>query len=133
MSRKRKSLPIANYNQFALYKLKPTTSKLEKKFEKEVMKKLGFEYEKQFKVGGKSYDFAYPQYKILIEVDGDYWHGKNGRILSSMQKKNRHNDKEKDGLALDNKFKLIRFREKDINTRISKVRLRLTSLIMSKK
>lgn len=134
MSRKRKKLAISNYGKFPVYKLgKKKTSGLEKKFEKKVMDKLGFDYKKQYEVGGKAYDFAYPQFRILIEVDGDYWHGKDGKILNKMQKMNRRHDKKKDKIALINNFDLIRFRERDVNDRIQKVRFRLSSLILAKK
>lgn len=73
MPRKRKKLAISNYDKFPVYKLgKKKGSRLETKFRKEVMDKLGYEYKKQYKVGGKAYDFAYPEWRILIEVDGDY-------------------------------------------------------------
>lgn len=134
MSRKRKKLPISNYGKFPVYKLgSKKKSGLEKKFKKEVMEKLGYEYKSQYEVGRKAYDFAYPQFKILIEVDGDYWHGHDGSILNKMQKMNRRHDQKKNKIALNNKFTLIRFRESDINNRIQKVRFRLSSLILSKK
>lgn len=51
------------------------TSKLEKKFAKEFLEKLGVKYEEQFEAKDikRFYDFYLPEYRMLIEVDGDYW------------------------------------------------------------
>jgi len=54
------------------------TSKLEEKFAKEFLDKLGVKYEYQFKAEeiGRYYDFRITTpmgSSILIEVDGDYW------------------------------------------------------------
>ena len=54
------------------------TSKLEDKFAREFLDKLGFEYERQYEAKeiGRFYDFAVRQSNgalCLIEVDGDYW------------------------------------------------------------
>ena len=51
------------------------TSKLEKKFAKEFLEKLGIKYVEQFEAKDikRFYDFYLTDYRILIEVDGDYW------------------------------------------------------------
>lgn len=50
------------------------TSKLEKKFAKEFLDKLGVEYIYQFKAPTQRvYDFFCPKENVIIEVDGDYW------------------------------------------------------------
>lgn len=50
------------------------TSKLEDKFAKEFLDKLGVPYEKQFEAKdiGRFYDFKIGG-RVLIEIDGDYW------------------------------------------------------------
>ena len=50
------------------------TSKLEEKFAKEFLDKLGVPYEKQFEAKdiGRFYDFKVGE-RVLVEVDGDYW------------------------------------------------------------
>ena len=63
----------------------------------------------------KAYDFKIKGKKILIEVDGDYWHGgpackKHFFKLDEVIK----NDAIKDELAEDNGYKLIRIWESDI-------------------
>ena len=54
------------------------TSKLETRFAKEFLDRLGYKYEKQYEAKSikRFYDFAVKQDNgalILIEVDGDYW------------------------------------------------------------
>lgn len=54
------------------------TSKLEDKFAKEFLDRLGYKYTRQYKAKdiGRFYDFAITQQNgmlVLIEVDGDYW------------------------------------------------------------
>ena len=63
----------------------------------------------------KSYDFKIKNRPILIEVDGDYWHGGPG--TNSYYKKVdeiRENDKIKNKIATQNGYKLFRFWESDI-------------------
>ncbi len=38
-----------------------------------MLDELGLKYKRQLFIGRKSYDFALPG-KVLIEVQGDYWH-----------------------------------------------------------
>lgn len=51
------------------------TSKLEKKFAKDFLEKLGVKYETQFEAKDikRFYDFYLPDSRVLIEIDGDYW------------------------------------------------------------
>lgn len=51
------------------------TSKLERYFEDEILKKLDVEYERQFyaKDIKRYYDFFLTKLNVLIEIDGDYW------------------------------------------------------------
>ena len=54
------------------------TSKLETRFAKEFLDRLGYKYERQYEAKSikRFYDFAVKQENgalILIEVDGDYW------------------------------------------------------------
>lgn len=94
------------------------TSKLEKKFES-ILKILKLNYIRQYNLGTKFYDFYLPDHNLLIEVDGDYWHGNKKIIkgnLSKMQKRSKINDKLKDMLAEAAGKKIIRFWETDINS-----------------
>jgi very-short-patch-repair endonuclease len=95
------------------------TSKLEEKFAKEFLDKLGVKYIYQFKAEsiGRYYDFCIPSANLIIEVDGDYWHSKDlvYEEMTPTQKRNKRVDKEKNHWALVNSFKLLRFWESDIN------------------
>lgn len=72
----------------------------------------------------KSYDFKIDN--ILLEIDGDYWHG-HPNVVKPFFKVNevRENDKIKDKLALDKGYKLIRIWESDIKNDINVVLNRL--------
>nr|DAQ90211.1 MAG TPA: restriction enzyme [Caudoviricetes sp.] len=95
------------------------TSKLERKFAKEFLDKLGIKYQYQFKAEsiGRYFDFYLPEHRVLIEVDGDYYHsyGKLYEDMSPMQKKNRRVDRQKSHWALVNGIPLYRVWEHDIN------------------
>ena len=63
----------------------------------------------------KSYDFKIKNSNIILEIDGDYWHG--GPNLEKhfyKLKEVKQNDLLKDKLAKDNGFILLRFWESDI-------------------
>lgn len=63
----------------------------------------------------KSYDFKIKNKPIIIEVDGDYWHGGPGVKKHFYNvKTTKENDSIKDKLAIDNGYKLYRFWESDI-------------------
>ena len=99
-------------------------SGLETFFRINILDKLGIEYDQQFKAKsiGRFYDFHLKynnglSMKVLIEVDGDYYH-KNPAIyekaINAIQKKNMRVDKYKNVWALANGYTLIRIWETDI-------------------
>lgn len=100
------------------------TSKLEKKFAKEFLEKLGVKYEEQFEAKDiKCYfDFKLDG-RILIEVDGSYWHsyGKVYEEMNPIQKRNARVDEIKNKWAHSNGYKLIRIWEHEINENPEKV------------
>lgn len=59
----------------------------------------------------KKYDFYIPSNNLLIECDGDYWHGNTNKInhLNENHIKVKINDEFKNKLALDNGFNIKRF------------------------
>jgi very-short-patch-repair endonuclease len=64
----------------------------------------------------KEYDFLILDTNILIEIDGDYWHG-NEKIfetLSEFQKSVKINDKIKEEFANNNGYEVIRFWGSDV-------------------
>jgi very-short-patch-repair endonuclease len=95
--------------------LKGNPSKLEFTFA-DILTGLGIEFTHQYEVEGFDYDFYIPSRNLLIEVDGDYWHGNPEKFseLNNMQRKNKGLDKLKTKHAADRNFQLLRFWETDI-------------------
>lgn len=118
------------------YYNKPKTSKLETFFEFKILdpicQQYGLEYSKQFKIKTKFYDFAIPKLNLVIEVDGDYYHGKKKNKhgqLNEIQKRNMKNDRYKNKLAIKNNYNIVRFWESDIKGSKSHVMSALNSKI----
>lgn len=84
-----------------------------------ILKGLGIQYECQKILDDVIYDFYLPEHRVMIEVDGDYYHGNPAvyqeHQLNGMQLKNKKNDIYKDHLAKGLGYDVIRFWEKDIN------------------
>ena len=101
------------------------TSKLEKKFAKEFLEKLGIKYEEQFEAKDikRFYDFYLPDYRTLVEVDGSWFHsyGLIYEEMNPMQKKNARVDEIKNEWAALHGYPLIRIWEHDINEKPEKV------------
>lgn len=64
----------------------------------------------------KIFDFYLPEHNMLIEADGDYWHGNPEyfSVLNEIQTINKQNDKFKESLAKQEGYLLIRFWENQI-------------------
>lgn len=111
------------------------TSKLEEYFAKEFLDRLGVEYIYQFEAKdiGRFYDFYLPNSRILIEVDGDYYHSNPEKYskdeLNAMQKHNQRVDEYKNKWALMRGIPLLRIWENDIRNNPEKVMLVLQHLI----
>ena len=101
------------------------TSKLEKYFEEEFLKKIGVKYVWQYEAKeiGRWFDFFCEDANILIEVDGDYYHsyGLTYEEKNPMQKHNQWVDKQKDEWALMRGIPVIRIWEHDIRNNPEKV------------
>ena len=86
---------------------------------------LHIPYEKQFRIKGKghNYDLHPLNTNILIEVDGDYFHG-NLKVFNKLNKfqiMNKQKDLKNNRLAKDNNYILLRFWENDILNNPEKV------------
>lgn len=81
-----------------------------------ILKELKIKFTTQHEVGGKFYDIYIPSKNVLIEVDGDYWHGKDIEYLdkNKVQKKAFVNDLNKDGIATLHGYTLFRIWESEI-------------------
>jgi len=112
--------------QRILKKGKVKRSGLEYKFEG-ILELLEIKYIHSYYIKdiGKIYDFYLPDYNILIEVDGDFYHCNPIKFPlpeCETQKHNIENDKIKNEWALNNGYKLLRFWEDDINNNIQQVK-----------
>ena len=94
------------------------TSKLERDFENNFLKKLGVEYKRQYyaKDIKRYYDFYLPEYNALIEIDGTYYHayGKVYEEMNPMQKRNHRVDEIKNEWAAIHGMPLLRIWEHEI-------------------
>ena len=98
------------------------TSKLEERFAKEYLEKLGIEYIYQYEAHsiGRFFDFRIMPNGPIIEIQGSYWHG-DKRIyeekdLNRTQKRNIYVDEIKRKWCLMNGIPIIYIWEKDINS-----------------
>ncbi len=64
---------------------------------------------------------------VLVEIDGNYWHGKNleEHELNLSQIKSRKNDLKKNKICLENNQLLIRLWEDELNEKVIKNKLQL--------
>jgi very-short-patch-repair endonuclease len=102
------------------------SSKLEEKFIL-ILDILDINYKRFFyaKPIKAFYDFYIPEYNILIEVDGDFWHCNPISFPEPKYDSQKHNmkrDQEKNQWALENGYTLLRFWENDINNNIKEVK-----------
>lgn len=97
------------------------TSKLEEKFAREFLDRLGVKYVYQFEAVdiGRFFDFYLPNDNAIIEIDGGYWHGDprlyEEKDLKPHQKRAQRIDEHKEKWALMHGIPVIRFWEYDIN------------------
>lgn len=103
------------------------TSKLEEDFAKEFLDKLGVEYVYQYEAKdiGRFYDFFIPKSNLIIEVDGDYWHGNPEKYDDSELKRHQIRaqrvDEYKNKWALLHGIPILRIWESDIRKNPKKV------------
>lgn len=108
------------------------TSKLEDKFAKEFLDRLGVPYERQFEAKdiGRFYDFKIGD-RVLAEIDGDFYHGYGLTFeeKSPMQKRNERVDEYKNKWAREHGYILIRIWEHDIHDHPSEVMRELRKVL----
>jgi len=78
----------------------------------------------------KEYDFLILNTDILIEVDGDYWHGNEDvfKDLSKFQKTVRKNDEIKENFANLEGYSIVRFWGKDIKKNKDEVKNKMKKI-----
>lgn len=96
------------------------TSKLEDDFAKSFLDKLKVKYTWQFEAKdiGRFFDYYLPDYNLIIEIDGGYYHSDprlyEEKDLNKMQKRNKKVDEYKNKWALMHGIPILRIWEKDI-------------------
>ena len=96
------------------------TSKLEDDFAKNFLDKLKVKYTWQFEAKdiGRFFDYYLPDYNLIIEIDGGYYHSDprlyEEKDLNRMQKRNKKVDEYKNKWALMHGIPILRIWEKDI-------------------
>ena len=87
--------------------------------------KNNIQYEKQFRIANKLFDFKILNTNIIIEVDGDFWHCNPEKYPEgptyATQKKTVANDIIKNKLIEINDYKLLRFWQSTIDNQIDLV------------
>jgi very-short-patch-repair endonuclease len=104
----------AALKQLEYHKFKKTY--IEKKIENFLISE-NIKHTYSFILNQRQYDFYLPDSKLLIEADGDYWHG-NPSIYENLTERQlikQKDDKIKDRIAIENGYKILRFWEFDIN------------------
>lgn len=79
-----------------------------------ILKKNKYKFVSEYRILGKYYDFYLLDLNVLIEVDGLYYHNKEGKFSSVMHLKNMANDKFKEFIARSKNIPLIRIWEDEI-------------------
>jgi very-short-patch-repair endonuclease len=102
----KKKLSKATTEQLASGKMRRKDTSVESKMESE-LKRNNIYYQKQVPLCNISVvDFYLPEYKIVIYIDGDYWHN-----LSTVKDR----DKKQNKILEENGYKVLRFWEHEIN------------------
>ncbi len=101
----------------ALAKYKPRATAPEQAMA-ELLRARGVDFESQFRFRGSRYlfDFAVPSKRLLIEVDGCYWHG-CARCGYPGTERSRRVDPLKNGLAAKMGWRLVRVKEHNLHTK----------------
>lgn len=101
-------------------------TKPELKF-KEILNELNINYIHNFKFMNYHFDFYLNDLDILVEIDGNYWHGKGLKEneLNFSQQKSRKNDINKNQICVNYNKKLIRFWEDEISIDIIKEKIKI--------
>jgi very-short-patch-repair endonuclease len=108
-------------------------NKLEEVVAKE-LDNLNIKYTFQFFINDsgvcKSYDFKLKRRNIIIEVDGDFWHGNpDTKYHHDNIEETKENDALKEKMATDRGYKVIRLWERDIKRDSSIIGTKLKELI----
>lgn len=97
----------------------------------DVLRKHNITYHYSFFLGGRQFDFCLPNNRILIECDGDYWHGNTftQKNLTESQIMKQKDDRIKDSIAKKNNNTIVRFWEYDIHNHLNEIETSILNII----
>ena len=125
-----KNVVIRRLNDAMIQTKKPT--KIELKIES-LLNELNINFNKNFRLNNFLVDFYLPNYNLVIECDGDYWHSNpliyNGKELDKIQLKNIDRDRRKEEMLRSNEIDFIRFWEYDIKNNFTEVKNKLLTIL----
>ena len=94
---------------------------------------MNINFNKNFRLNNFLVDFYLPNYNLVIECDGDYWHSNpliyNGKELDKIQLKNIDRDRRKEEMLRSNEIDFIRFWEYDIKNNFTEVKNKLLTIL----
>lgn len=97
-----------------------------------ILKDLNINYINEYQIGGFLFDIYLPDYNILIEIDGDYWHSNPIKYpdgpITYAQIKIKKQDNKKNGYCKLKNLNLKRFWEYDIINHKDKIKEYLCNL-----
>lgn len=106
---------------------------------KDILDDLSIKYQYKFRIYNETkepfwyreFDFLIENTKILIEIDGDYWHGneKLFKPLNEHQKETKIKDKIKEDFAVSNGYEVIRFWGSELKESKNKIKSKLIDII----
>lgn len=96
-----------------------------------LLKENNINYKYSFILENRQFDFCLLDYNIIIECDGDYWHGnpKFYSILTEQQKMKQKDDLIKTNIAKKNNFFVFHFWEYDINNNLDDIKKQILNKI----
>jgi very-short-patch-repair endonuclease len=124
-ARKRMGWPQLLANNKSLQEGRPTSLELAGYA---ILDALGVQYEKQVEIGGKFIvDARMPDSAIIIQWDGDYWHGNPDFYdeLDERQEKRRRLDHSQDAYLHACGYRVLRFWEHEVHDTPEEVRARI--------
>lgn len=103
------------YRNQRLRKIQKTAPEI---FAEALLLQISSNFQFQYKFKNRYFDFGLTDSKILVEIDGDYWHS-NGIAYEDMNEQQRctfRNDRYKDDLVSKSDWKLIRIWASELKT-----------------
>jgi very-short-patch-repair endonuclease len=93
----------------------------------DLLKSIGVDFEEQYIISNFVVDAFIPSYNIVVQFDGDYWHGNTDKfpVLTDWQIRRKELDKKQDAFILSKGWSVIRVWEYDFHSTNGKALLDL--------